>query len=459
MIQRPPQSRAIVYADPDSERSVIACMIVAPQCISEVESYLGADDFADPANGKLFQFIVSANAAGKPVGDQKWLVSQIKGIDLGTNGIAYVAKLFNDMPSTHANVVFFAENVLKKATLRQQDELRTRFSNALDRTDADPQAIRKLLESGLAGMIPSRSSEACHISKAMREAIERQDEERKSGKAVGIRFGVPNIDNTIGVIRNGELAIVAARPGCGKTSLAMQAAVANAEDDKRVLVVSLEMHRSEIAMGHACQRAAIDSSVMRSGLATEEDIEELHRVAAADENLPIWIVSPSYQATFQTIAAEARFMKLTTGLNAIVVDYLQLIAADKADRYKSRLDVVTETSRSMKALARELDCPIILLAQLNRDAAEGPPLPSHLRESGAIEADADVILLIDLPEKRGAAPDNSIPAEPGAIPGTIFIPKNRQATGAVDVWFYGTARMFADRVPKGFNVDLANWNG
>ena len=212
-------------------------------------------------------------------------------------------------------------------------------------------------------------------------------------------------------------------------------------------------------MGHACQRAAIDSSVMRSGLATEEDIEELHRVAAADGNLPIWIVSPSYQATFQTISAEARFMKLTTGLNAIVVDYLQLIAADKADRYKSRLDVVTETSRSMKALARELDCPIILLAQLNRDcrrrtATSKPPtgIGSHRSRRGRYSSDRPS-------REASAAPDNSIPAEPGAIPGTIFIPKNRQVTGAVDVWFYGTARMFADRVPKGFNVDLANWNG
>ena len=203
----------------------------------------------------------------------------------------------------------------------------------------------------------------------------------------------------------GELGILAARPAMGKTALAMQKALHNARQGRRVLFVSLEMRNRELARRLLCQEAELDSRLLRG---RRVDAAARARLQAAHEELaglPIRLWDPA-SATLAEIRGVARHMRATGGLYLLIVDYLGLIKPSADSKRLQRHEQVQQTSAGLKELAKELCIPVLALCQLNREADGEEPRLSHLRESGAIEQDADMVLLLHHPEREQSKSGN-----------------------------------------------------
>lgn len=444
-----------VFADPSSERAVLGSMMLDPSCIETVSGMLNGGDFADPLYGRFFHWMTMAHAAGKPIREIGWVATQGSDFGLEGNFWQFVTEIQKDT-GTAANVLYFAEVVRQKSDLRALDATLARFSTAMRQTDVKPLEVVQMLNSELVRMECSSETEATNLGDVLElVASDVRDEMGRMDEA-GVTTGIDDLDRAMGPMRAGEVIVIAARPGCGKTSMAWQVCNFNAKMGRRSLVMSLEMPKKELATRHACQRAEINLSAVRRGDVTPEQLQRIERIAQEDANLPVMLSSPS-RATLSRIEAEARYCKHRGGLQLLVIDYIGLIAPEKYQNHLQRYDQLSDCSQKIKQLSKELGCPILLLCQLGREAASGPPMLQHLRGTGAIEQDADVVLLLDNPAKRG---EQVSMTKDGAFPVQAIIAKHRHgSTGAVPLLFYGSSQMFADP-PKANRIGAFDeWNG
>lgn len=421
----PPQNR-------EAERSVLGSLLRENGVIGDVVQLIRTDNFYLDAHQKIFQGIITLYDRGHPVDlvTLAELLREQKHIE-DVGGYAYLAELWDAAP-TAANAEYYARIVRDKSLVRHlihasTEILRDAYDQASPADELLEGAERKILDIAQMGITGSTIT----LQDALREAYDRIDS--RTGKdqmsLSGLATGYLDLDEITAGLQNSELVVVAARPSVGKTAYALNLARNIAVEEKApVFFVSLEQSRIELAERLLCCQAKVDSHKLRKGHLGSADMDKLIEAGDQLRQARLFIDDTPGQGMLR-IAANARRLKLREGIKCVMIDYLQLIDPD--NRRDPRQEQVAQISRRLKFLARELQVPVIALAQLNRgveDRQSHEPRLSDLRESGSIEQDADTVMLLHRPEMY----------EPGQSEGTleIIIAKQRNGpTGKITLTF------------------------
>ena len=380
----------------EAEMGVLGSVLLDPNLSDDVVLILRAEDFYADAHRKLFGHIVEMHGEGSRV-DTTLLVERLKGKGdfESVGGAAYLAEIMNSVPVA-AHAVHYAQIVRDKATLRSLIHASTEIlRDAYDPT-LEPKAMMGLAEEKIFAVHDQRSSDhVASMHDVLMDAMQHIDHRLEHGGATGLPTGFSDLDNLTGGLHDSELIILAARPSMGKTALATNIAdYVTCEADAAALFVSLEMAQLELAQRMLCARGKIDGRKFRGGYLSGEDREELVKASSELSQARLFI-DDTPSRTITEIAACARRLKRRENLGLIVIDYLQLIEPDNPR--DPRQEQVAKIARRLKGMARELSIPVLCLAQLNRQAEatkDNRPRLSHLRESGAIEQDADVVMFV-----------------------------------------------------------------
>ncbi|MCA9192017.1 MAG: replicative DNA helicase [Planctomycetales bacterium] len=438
--------------DVPAEMAVLGSILLMPDVCDDLVLILKPDDFYDDANRKLYHHMVNMVELGQKI-DVTLLVNRLKTEDDYelVGGSAYLAKLANCVPNA-AHAQYYAEIVRSKATYRKLIEagtsiLRDAYDEAFEAKDLLSQAEQRVFQ-----IQDERSNQfADSIGDLLTSAMERIDARMKGTHTVGgVDTHFSDYDAMCGGMHNGELVILAARPSMGKTAFALNVAGNVAILGRTpVLFVSLEMSGIELADRLLCSEARVNGHRLRNGTITQDDRKRLVEKAVEISNAPLY-VDDSPSRTVSEIAAVARRIKQREKrLGMIVIDYLQLIEPDNPR--DPRQEQVAKIARRLKGLAREQGVPVLCLAQLNRQAEDSKdhrPRMSHLRESGAIEQDADVVMFVHREEyyHRGdEASQYSGQAE-------IIVAKQRNGpVGEIELTWEKEFTRFQDRAPERLN--------
>jgi replicative DNA helicase len=412
----PPQSR-------DAERCVLGSMLRDNAVIGDVLQIIREENFYADAHQKIFKGIVTLYDKGHPV-DLTLLADVLKEHkhieDVG--GYAYLAELW-DVAPTAANAEYYARIVRDKAIVRNlihasTEVLRDAYDQAQPADELLEGAERKILDIAQMGV----TGQTYTLSQALHEAYDRIDKrnQRDQMSISGLSTGFIDLDDKTAGLQNSELVIIAARPSVGKTAFSLNVVRHIAvEENKPVFFVSLEQSRIELAERLLCNQARVDSHKLRKGHLSAEDMDKLMQAGETLRTAKLFIDDSPGQGMLR-IAANARRLKLRHKIAVVVIDYLQLIEPD--NRRDSRQEQVANISRRLKFLARELQIPVVALAQVNRsseDRQDHRPRLADLRESGSIEQDADTVMLLHRPEMY----------EPGQHEGTVEVLIAKQRNG------------------------------
>lgn len=389
--------------DLTAEKAVLGSILLKPDLASDLSLLLRHDDFFDDAHQKLYRKMVEMIDSSRRI-DAALLVHELKASNEYelVGGAAYLAELAHDVPNI-AHAIFYAEIVRTKATLRRLIDV----SSTILRDAYDPTIDTKELLASAEGRIfqiqDERSSgQAKTVDDVLKDSMKRIDL-RLHGEQLssGVLTHFTDFDQKTGGLHNGELIILAARPSMGKTALAMNIAEHVVMKEKApVLFISLEMNAIELVDRLLCSVAKVSGSRMRVGTITQDEHKRLLANAAEISLSPLYI-DDSPSRTVSEVAAVARRIskqeknKGGKPLGLIVIDYLQLLEPDNSK--DPRQEQVAKIARRLKMLAREQNVPVLCLSQLNRQAEDSKdhrPRLSHLRESGAIEQDADVVMFV-----------------------------------------------------------------
>lgn len=384
----PPQNLA-------AEKCIIGAICIDPACIDDVCAVVSASDFHTSAHATLFRNLVEMRMEQTPV-DGVLLLGRLKasGHLESIGGAAYIGEIINATPSA-ANVIHYAELVHETAVRRSLiHSAMAAVRSAWDSSEGAEQICDRLSNDLMQILSRGKSGEARLVAEIIPAVLERAKLSRSSGRQGGLPVGLCDVDSSMGGMFPGELFILAARPGMGKTSLAGQIATHNAERGSKVLFVSLEMSDEELMSRLLCAKAGVDGSRMRTGRLDDRDIDSLVTTAGEFQHAPLSITNSASMTTAEIVRL-ARKAKQKQGLDLLVVDYLGRVEA--SDRRNNRVEQVSQMARDFKRAARDLDLPLLCLAQLNRAAesqTDRRPRLSHLRESGEIEQEADVVAFL-----------------------------------------------------------------
>ncbi|MGE0609179.1 MAG: replicative DNA helicase [Pirellulales bacterium] len=384
----------------DAEKGVLGSILLDPEVCDDVAMLLRPDDFYSDAHQKLYAHLQTMHSEGKRI-DSTLLVERLnKAGELDAiGGLAYLAEVVEAVPfASHA--VYYAQIVQDKATLRSlihanTEILRDCFDPSLEPRDLLGRAEEKILSIH----DKRQTAEVADIKDVLFAAFDQINARLDPNASSNcVASGFTDLDHMMGGLHNGELLILAARPSMGKTALAANIAEhVSLEVGAATLFVSLEMSRAELGLRMLCSHGKVDAHKVRNGFVSALDQRKLVEASNRLNQAKLYI-DDSPSRTMTEIAAAARRLKRKNGdrLGLIVIDYLQLIEPDNAR--DPRQEQVARIARRLKGLARELHVPIMCLAQLNRQAESGKegsrPRLSHLRESGAIEQDADVVMFV-----------------------------------------------------------------
>lgn len=410
----PPQDLA-------AERWVIGSALLQPSSLDDLAEVVCRDDFHADAHRKLFGLLVSMHDRSEPI-DIGLIVNRLResGELEAVGGVAYLAEVMQGIPHA-AHACHYAAIVARHAQYRRLiDAATATLRDAYAAVDS-PGEILNALERDLSDVeSTSIAHEPVSMHSAVADAICRIDAVKNRQQQAGLMTGLRTFDESIGGLFRGELFILAARPGVGKTSLACQIAAHFGERRRQVLFVSLEMSAVELATRMLCTRAGVSSRKIRVGQLEQHDMALLTEHSGPLASASILIDDTPSVTTYE-IRRKARRIK-RHGLDLIVVDYLQRLTP--ADRRRERYEQVGEMARDLKELSRELDVPVLCLAQLSREADKGgTPTLAWLRESGNIEQEADVVAFLktDKRTKAGTTHDDAQTEKPS----TLMIVKNR----------------------------------
>jgi len=405
----PPQSM-------EAERAVLGGILLEPEAAVKAVEILTPEAFYRDAHARIFKAMLSLFARREPI-DVMTLSEELKKSDdlEKVGGIAALTDLVDSVPSA-ANIEHYAKLVVEKYILRQLIRASSEIAEDCFRAARDADTILDEAEQRIFKISEARVSPGfMHVKDILKKRFEeiQRIHETRTG-VTGLPSGFTDLDRkyTAG-FHPGDLAIIAGRPSMGKTSFALNIAqhVALVER-KPVAIFSLEMSKELLVQRLLCSEAEVDAQKVRMGFTTAEDIQALTRAAGLLSEAPIYIDDTPALSTLE-MRARARRLKSEHDIALIIVDYLQLARA--SERSENRQQEISSISRSLKTLAKELNIPVIALSQLSRavEARGGDrrPMLSDLRESGAIEQDADLVLFLyrpefydpDDPEKRGKA--------------------------------------------------------
>ncbi len=411
----PPQS-------PEAERSVLGSMLRENSVIDEVTLKVRADQFYADAHQKIFLAILGLREKPAPV-DLITLAEELKqrGQIEDVGGYGYLGELWDAAP-TAANAAYYAQIVRDRAVLRKlihagTEILRDAYEQAQAPDELLNSAERKILEVAELGL----ADEAVTLNYALGLAYDRIDKRQGAeGLSIsGLSTGFRDLDEITAGLQDSELVIIAAQPSVGKTAFALGLTRNVIGEGHGVFFVSLEQSKIELAERLLCSQARVDSHRLRKGSLSAEDIEKLMEAGGDLARAKLFIDDSPAQGMLR-IAANARRLKRRQGIKLVVIDYLQLIEPD--NRRDPRQEQVAQVSRRLKFLAKELNIPVVALAQVNRsseDRQDHRPRLADLRESGSIEQDADTVLLLHRPDRY----------EPGQHDGIIEIIVGKQRNG------------------------------
>lgn len=392
----------------EAERSVLGAMLLNQDAISAAVELLhedAHDTFYVPAHGKIYAAIVDLFRNNTPV-DEITLIDRLAASgDLdAVGGMAFISDLSHAVP-TSANIEFYAQIVRDAAVLRRIITICTQLvhdayesqgevSDLLDRTEAE---IFKIAQQRITNPVVG-------ISELIEGTVRKIEQiiETKSG-ITGLPTGFARLDTMLSGFQPSDMIILAARPSVGKTAFCLNiAANAAIHHDKSVLLFSLEMSKEQLALRLFCMEGRIDSGRLRTGYLAQHEFTKMKKAAGILDGKKIYI-DDTPGLTPLDLRAKARRHKAQFGLDLLVIDYLQLMSG--GGRFDNRQGEIAYISRMIKAVARELSIPVLALSQLTREADKddvGSPKLSHLRESGAIEQDADVVLMLSRPPAHEA---------------------------------------------------------
>lgn len=384
--------------DSNLEAAVLGALLLEPQYLPDVRGIITPTAFCDARNAALFGIVCRLDDRGVPP-DLVTVVQEAKADDIPP---AYVAGLTQAVGSgvevlNHARRL--AELEMRRRLVLFSSELSARAQNE---PDAAEWAAQQLDEITGAALCVDMARPIGDVLAETLQDLERRQQAHQRGECVGITTGLPHLDRITGGWRGGQLVILGARPAMGKTAMALHFARAAASTGIPVCVFSLEMPGTQLAGRMLVGASGMDATAFRAGNVSAEDWPRIERGAADLTRLPVYLID-AVSISMPRIRAVCRAMQRKGRCGMVVIDYLQLVAPT-ADKRDSREREVAEMSRAAKLLAKELGAPVLLLAQLSRkveERADKTPLLSDLRESGSIEQDADVVLLIDRPAVYG----------------------------------------------------------
>ena len=428
----------------EAEQSLLGCLLLDKESVYKVVDILNSEDFYNNANKEIFSAMLELFNGQQPIDiitlsnrlEEKKVLQEI-------GGRSYLAQLSNTV-ATSANTIYYANLIQKKATLRR---LQISASEIMDLSFEEEREIDEILDQaekkifGVSRKYLKNSFSS--IDGLLNQAFERIDElHKRSGNLRGLSTGFYDLDNLLAGLQKSDLIILAARPSVGKTSLALDIARQAAVKNKvGVGIFSLEMSKEQLVDRMLCAQANVNLWKMRTGnLSDKNDDNDFSKIADAMGVLseaPIYI-DDSPNISVMEIRAKTRRMQAEKGLGLIVIDYLQLMEG-RGKYSDNRVQEISEISRGLKGIARELDIPVLALAQLSRAAEQqsGPSIPklSHLRDSGSIEQDADVVMFIYRKAADRAFNSQELPMDE-RYKAEIHIAKHRNGpTGEVNLFF------------------------
>jgi len=434
----------------EAEQSVLGGLMLDGQAWDRIADKITADDFYRKEHRLIFTAIgalVEASSPADVITVSEWLE---KNNELqNTGGLAYLASLANNTPSA-ANIGAYANIVRERAILRNLIHTATRIStgayspegrSAADILDFAERSIFEISEQGA-----HRRGGFAPIKTLLTKAVDRIDTLFRSESAItGVSTGFKDLDDMTSGLQPGDLVIVAGRPSMGKTSLAMNIAENTAVGSKLpVAIFSMEMPGEQLAMRMMASLGRINAHKVRTGKLEDDDWPRLTHAIGMLAEAPMFI-DDTPALTPLELRTRARRLKREHGLGLIVVDYLQLMQAPESS--ENRATEISGITRSLKGLAKELGVPVVALSQLNRSLEQRPnkrPVMSDLRESGAIEQDADVIFFIYRDEVYNEDSQDKGTAE-------IIIGKQRNGpTGKVKLTFLGEYTRFENYTNTGY---------
>jgi replicative DNA helicase len=384
-------------ANVDAERAVLGSILLKPDVCDDVALLVRPDDFADEAHQLLYGHLLSLHNSGKRIDVTIVLeLLRTKGDLDRIGGTSALASVVEAVPHA-AHATHYAQIVRDKALLRSLIDAGTDIlRDAYDSVDEPRQLLSRAEEKIFAILEQRSSADAQPIQSVLENVLQRMDARMQNDHAIGgVETGFTDLDTLCGGLHNSELIILAARPSMGKTAFAMNIAEHVSIDLRQpVLFVSLEMAAMELADRLLCSSAQVNGHRLRNGTISQEDRRRLVQKSSEISAAPLYI-DDSPGRTLTEIAAVARRLKRRHGLSLVVIDYLQLIEPDNPR--DPRQEQVARIARRLKGMSRELDIPVMCLAQLNRQAEvsrDNRPRLHHLRESGAIEQDADVVMFV-----------------------------------------------------------------
>lgn len=435
-----------------AELALAAALMVDPTALDAVASLITANDILDDGARAIFQALTHLHRNGR-AGDVVLLAEHLQKSDQlePIGGVQYLLGLFDSAP-TSAMATQYARSIREASDRRRViDACTTGLQAAHDCASPLPEAIAAItssldqLRAGLTG------STLRPVGGAVADALTDVDAAlRGERRATGLTTGIAGLDDVLSGMRAGELIIVAGRPGSGKSSLLGQIALTTGVREQiSTLLFTLEMTSTETALRLACSMAGIGLHRARRGWLSRDDVEQLSGAANAMHHSQL-LMDDVRSPCVSDIASTCRRVRREHGLKLVAIDYLSWI--QPVNPREPREQQVAGIVRRLKDLAREIEVPVLLACQLNREVEKaGRPRLSHLRESGAIEQDADVVIFVHRDQEHGAGDSDAV-----RMPAEIIVAKQRNGpTGSVPVLWHGACVKFEERSLDPFQEDAA----
>lgn len=435
--------------DLQAEQSVLGGMLLSKDAIADVVEVLRSNDFYRPAHQIIYDTILDLYGRGEPA-DAVTVSAELtrSGQIMRIGSSTYLHTLLSSVP-TAANAGYYAHIVAERAVLRRLVEAGTRIVQlgygAASGRGGEVDDIVDRAQAAIYDVTEQRSAEDySRLDQLLQGTLDEIDAiAGRDGASNGVPTGFTDLDQITNGLHPGQMVIIAARPAIGKSTLGLDLARScSIKHQMPSVIFSMEMSKSEITMRLLAAEAKVPLQNMRSGKMSDDDWAKLARRMGEVAEAPLYI-DDSPNLTMMEIRAKARRLRQRNDLRLVIVDYMQLLTSGK--RVESRQQEVSEFSRGLKLLAKELDVPVVAISQLNRGPEQRndkKPMLSDLRESGSLEQDADMVVLLyreDAFEKES----------PRAGEADLILAKNRNGpTATVTVSFQGQYSRFVDKAPN-----------
>ena len=424
----------IIPQNPEAEKSLLGAVLIDEEVLADIADKVSAKDFYDPRHELVFAAMLRLYEKHTPV-DLLTLTEELRKSDdlKSVGGAAYLSELTNYVPSS-AHATSYAEMVAAAAVRRRLIKAGATISELAFSDGEEIQEILSRAEADLYSVSEaSEKSELVSIESILTESFDRMEElHRDKGKLRGVKTGFRDLDKLTAGLQKSDLIILAARPAMGKSTLAQNLAYSVAtKENKAVLIFNLEMSNAQTVDRMLAEASGVDSWNIRTGNLSDDDFSKISEAMGEMAEAPIFFDDTPGLSVLE-MRTKARRQAHKTPLGLIVVDYLQLMSGSRFGG-DNRVQEVSEISRGLKLLARELDVPVVALSQLSRTVETRPdkrPMLSDLRESGSIEQDADIVMFLYREDYYNPDTERQHIAE-------LILSKHRNGpTGKVELYFH-----------------------